>query len=143
MRRRYAHVPAAENPLRPETPKSPWSRRIGFPAPSGHFRIVLFLIGLIGCFCWVFVPSVYWLGSFSSLRSASVFLWFRFWFIGGFCVPFVFSSSAFQWFLRFLFPFVFRFPRWGLCVPFCFPMAGFSFPSSFSLVVVCPPLRSV
>ena len=49
MRRCYAHVPAAENPLRPEAPKSPWSRRIPFPAPSGHFRIVLFLIGLIGC----------------------------------------------------------------------------------------------
>lgn len=78
MRRRYAHVPAAENPLRQETPKSPWSRRIGFSAPSGHFRIVLFLIGLIGCLC---------LGSFSSLRSASVFLWFRSLIIGGFCVP--------------------------------------------------------
>ena len=47
MRRRYAHVPAAENPLRPEAPKSPWSRRIGFSAPSGHFRIVLFLIGFL------------------------------------------------------------------------------------------------
>lgn len=47
MRRCYAHVPAAVNPLRPEAPKSPWSRRILFPAPSGHFRIVLFLIGLV------------------------------------------------------------------------------------------------
>ena len=50
MRRCYAHVPAAENPLRPETPKSPWSRRIPFPAPSGHFRIVLFSIGF---FAWL------------------------------------------------------------------------------------------
>ena len=66
MRRCYAHVPAAENPLRPEAPKSPWSRRIGFSAPSGHFRIVLFLIGLIGCLCLssprLVVPSI---GSFS------------------------------------------------------------------------------
>lgn len=50
MRRCYAHVPAAENPLRPEAPKSPWSRRILFPAPSGHFRIVPFLIGFSAWF---------------------------------------------------------------------------------------------
>ena len=50
MRRCYAHVPAAENPLRPEAPKSPWSRRILFPAPSGHFRIVPFLIGFFAWF---------------------------------------------------------------------------------------------
>ena len=61
MRRCYAHVPAAENPLRPEAPKSPWSRQTVFPAPSGHFRIVLFLIGLIGCLCLGFLVcrSVY------------------------------------------------------------------------------------
>lgn len=75
MRRRYAHVPAAENPLRPEAPKSPWSRRIGFSAPSGHFRIVLFLIG---CFRWVFVPSVYWLGSFFVSSSGFRFPMFSF-----------------------------------------------------------------
>ena len=51
MRRCYARISTAVNPLRRETPKSPWSRWIGFSAPSGHFRIVLFLIGLIGCLC--------------------------------------------------------------------------------------------
>lgn len=72
MRRCYAHVPAAENPLRRKTPKSPWSRRIGFLAPSGHFRIVLFLIGLIGCLCLFSSAcrSVYWF--FFVLCSASV-----------------------------------------------------------------------
>lgn len=65
MRRRYARASAAENPLRPKTPKSPWSRRIGFSAPSGHFRIVLFLIGLIGCLCLGF-------------RSVVLLAWFFF-----------------------------------------------------------------
>ena len=91
MRRCYAHVPAAENPLRPEAPKSPWSRRILFPAPSGHFRIVLFLIGLIGCLC-LFSPGLSFRLSvlFRSL-SGFRFLWFRFSvFIGGLCVPSVF-----------------------------------------------------
>ena len=110
MRRRYAHVPAAENPLRPEAPKSPWSRWIGFPAPSGHFRIVLFLIGLIGCLC-LFSPacrSVYRFFSFSIrlpfpmvsffgfhrglMRSVCFFLSFAFrWFLG--CLRF--PSSVF------------------------------------------------
>lgn len=92
MRRCYAHVPAAENPLRPETPKSPWSRWIPFPAPSGRFRIVLFLIGLIGCLCLFpsACRSVYWF-FFRSLFGFR-FLWFRSSvFIGGLCVPSVFS----------------------------------------------------
>ena len=92
MRRCYAHVPAAENPLRPKAPKSPWSRRILFPAPSGHFRIVLFLIGLIGCLC-LFSPGLSFRLSvlFRSL-SGFRFLWFRSSvFIGGLCVPSVFS----------------------------------------------------
>ena len=92
MRRCYAHVPAAENPLRPKAPKSPWSRRILFPAPSGHFRIVPFLIGLIGCLC-LFSPGLSFRLSvlFRSL-SGFRFLWFRSSvFIGGLCVPSVFS----------------------------------------------------
>ena len=92
MRRCYAHVPAAESPLRPKAPKSPWSRRIPFPAPSGHFRIVLFLIGLIGCLC-LFSPGLSFRLSvlFRSL-SGFRFLWFRSsGFVGGLCVPSVFS----------------------------------------------------
>lgn len=50
MRQCYARASAAENPLRRKAPKSPWSRRIGFSAPSGHFRVVLFLIGF---FVWL------------------------------------------------------------------------------------------
>ena len=79
MRRRYAHVPAAENPLRPEAPKSPWSRRIPFPAPSGHFRIVLFLIGFFVWFLGLLIDGRF----FFVLCSASVFLWFRSSVIGG------------------------------------------------------------
>ncbi len=62
MRRCYARISTAVNPLRRETPKSPWSRWIGFSVPSGHFRIVLFLIGLIGCLCLFSSAcrSVYW-----------------------------------------------------------------------------------
>lgn len=92
MRRCYARASAAENPLRPEAPKSPWSRRIPFSAPSGHFRIVLFLIGLIGCLCSFSSAcrSVYWF-FFRSLFGFR-FLWFRSSvFIGGLCVPSVFS----------------------------------------------------
>lgn len=92
MRRCYARVSAAENPLRRETPKSPWSRWIGFSAPSGHFRIALFLIGLIGCLCLFSSAcrSVYWF-FFRSLFGFR-FLWFRsLVFIGGLCVPSVFS----------------------------------------------------
>lgn len=78
MRQCYARASAAENPLRRKAPKSPWSRRIGFSAPSGHFRVVLFLIGLIGCFCWFFVLSVYWLGSFFVSSSGFRFPMFSF-----------------------------------------------------------------
>ena len=99
MRRCYAHVPAAENPLRPEAPKSPWSRRIPFPAPSGHFRIVLFLIGLIGCLC-LFSPacrSVYWF--FFVLYPASVSY--------GFVLRFSLGAYAFRlFFLILCFPMV-------------------------------------
>ena len=59
MRRCYARISTAVNPLRRETPKSPWSRWIGFSAPSGHFRIVFRLFFLILC-----VPMVPWLPSF-------------------------------------------------------------------------------
>ena len=92
MRRCYARISTAVNPLRRETPKSPWSRWIGFSAPSGHFRIVLFLIGLIGCLCLFSSAcrSVYWF-FFRSLFGFR-FLWFRSSvFIGGLCVPSVFS----------------------------------------------------
>ena len=100
MRRCYAHVPAAENPLRPEAPKSPWSRRIVFSAPSGHFRIVLFLIGLIGCLC-LFSPacrSVY--RFFFVLYPASVSYGFVLRFSSGaYAFRLFFLSFAFRWFL--------------------------------------------
>lgn len=104
MRRCYAHVPAAENPLRPEAPKSPWSRRILFPAPSEHFRIVLFLIGLIGCLC-LFSPacrSVY--RFFFVLYPASVSY--------GFVLRFSLGAYAFRLFFLIL----------------CFPMVPWSPP---------------
>lgn len=116
MRRRYAHVPAAENPLRPEAPKSPWSRRIGFSAPSGHFRIVLFLIG---CFRWVFVPSVYWLGSFFVSSSGFRFPMFSFFDYRGLLrsvrssLMMAFRSVVFV-FCPYWRAYAFRFP--GLCV---------------------------
>ena len=120
MRRCYARISTAVNPLRRETPKSPWSRRIPFPAPSGHFRIVLFLIGLIGCLCLFSSAcrSVYWF-FFRSLFGFR-FLWFRSLVIGGLfafrlfflilCVPMVpwlpsffvvgFSIGGFMSFVR-------------------------------------------
>ena len=120
MRRCYARASAAENPLRRKAPKSPWSRWIGFSAPSGHFRVVLFLIGLIGCFCWFSSAcrSVYWF-FFRSLFGFR-FLWFRSLVIGGLfafrlfflilCVPMVpwlpsffvvgFSIGGFMSFVR-------------------------------------------
>lgn len=119
MRRCYAHVPAAENPLRRKTPKSPWSRRILFPAPSGHFRIVLFLIGLIGCFRWVFVPSVYWLGSFFVSSSGFRFPMFSFFDYRGLLrsvrssLMMAFRSVVFV-FCPYWRAYAFRFP--GLCV---------------------------
>lgn len=120
MRRCYAHVPAAENPLRPEAPKSPWSRRIGFSAPSGHFRIVLFLIGLIGCLCLFSPPacrSVY--RFFFVLYPASVSY--------GFVLRF--SSGAYAFRLFFLI----------LCVPMVpwspsFSVVGFSIGGFMSFV---------
>ena len=117
MRRRYAHVPAAENPLRPKAPKSPWSRRILFPAPSGHFRIVLFLIGLIGCLC-LFSPGLSFRLSvlFRSL-SGFRFLWFRSSvFIGGLCVPSVFSYPLLSDGSLVAFVFRRRFFHWGVHV---------------------------
>lgn len=109
MRRCYAHVPAAENPLRPEAPKSPWSRRILFPAPSGHFRIVLFLIGLIGCLC-LFSPacrSVYWF--FFVLYPASVSY--------GFVLRFSLGAYAFR-----LFSLILRVPWFSFFVRIGVPM---------------------
>ena len=99
MRRCYAHVPAAENPLRPEAPKSPWSRRIVFPAPSGHFRIALFLIGCLCLFFLVVVPSI---GSFSfSIRLPFPMVsFFGYW--GAFCVPSGFDGRLFRFRPRFL-----------------------------------------
>ena len=100
MRRCYARISTAVNPLRRETPKSPWSRWTGFSAPSGHFRIVLFLIGLIGCLCLFSSAcrSVYWF-FFRSLFGFR-FLWFRSLVIGGLFVSVCFFLSfAFRWFL--------------------------------------------
>ena len=82
MRRCYAHVPAAVNPLRPEAPKSPWSRRILFPAPSGHFRIVLFLIGFFVWFLGLLIDGWF----FFVLCSASVSYGFVLRLLGGFFV---------------------------------------------------------
>ena len=107
MRRCYAHVPAAENPLRPEAPKSPWSRRIPFPAPSGHFRIVPFLIGFSAWFPGLLIDGRF----FFVLCSASVSY--------GFVLRF--SSGAYAFRLFFLI----------LCVPMApwspsFFVVGFS-----------------
>lgn len=141
MRRCYAHVPAAENPLRPETPKSPWSRRIGFSAPSEHFRIVLFLIGFFvwflglsidGRFFFVLYPASVSYGFV--LRFSSGAYVFRLFFSypllsDGSLVASVFRSSllrscsVFRWGLLRSVVFVFR-PYWrayafrfpGLCV---------------------------
>ena len=117
MRRCYAHVSAAENPLRPEAPKSPWSRRIPFPAPSGHFRIVLFLIGLIGCLC-LFSPGLSFRLSVL-FRSLSGFRFLRFRssvFIGGLCVPSVFSYPLRSDGSLVAFVFRRRFFHWGVHV---------------------------
>lgn len=148
MRRCYAHVPAAENPLRPKTPKSPWSRRIPFPAPSGHFRIVLFLIGLIGCLR-LFSPacrSVY--RFFFVLYPASVSYGFVLRFSLGLMRSVCFLLSfAFRWFLgrlRFsssVFPlgvscrsFVPRFPL-SICPH---PFHGFVFPPPSPFLIRFP-----
>ena len=146
MRRCYAHVPAAENPLRPKAPKSPWSRRILFPAPSGHFRIVLFLIGLIGCLCLfsprLVVPSI---GSFSfSIRLPFPMVSF-FGFHWGLMRPVCFFLSfAFRWFLGCLRFSSSVFPLGVSCRSFVRPQVSFidllvsfswlCFPSSFPVL---------
>lgn len=83
MRQCYARASAAENPLRRETPKSPWSRRIGFSAPSGHFRVVLFLIGFFVWLLGLLIDGRFFFRSLFGFR----FLWFRSLIIGVFCVP--------------------------------------------------------
>ena len=96
MRRCYAHVPAAENPLRPETPKSPWSRRIVFPAPSGHFRTVLFLIGFLVWFLGLLIDGRF----FFVLCLASVSYGFVLRFSSGaYAFRLFFLSFAFRWLL--------------------------------------------
>ena len=148
MRRCYAHVPAAENPLRPEAPKSPWSRRIVFPAPSGHFRIVLFLIGLIGCLCLgsLVCRSVY--RFFFVLCPASVSYGFVLWLLGGFLRSVCFFLSfAFRWFLGRLRFSSSVFPLGGSCrssVPRfpllirSHPFHGFVFPPPFPFFIRFP-----
>ena len=144
MRRCYARISTAVNPLRRETPKSPWSRWIGFSAPSGHFRIVLFLIGLIGCLCLFSSAcrSVYWF-FFRSLFGFR-FLWFRSSVIGGLFVSVCFFLSfAFRWFLgclRFSIgggscrSSVSRFPLL-IC---SYPFHGFVFPPPFPFFIRFP-----
>lgn len=87
MRRCYARISTAVNPLRRETPKSPWSRRIGFSAPSGHFRIVPFLIGFFAWFLGLLIDGRF----FFVLCSASVSYGFVLRLLGGFSFPSVFS----------------------------------------------------
>lgn len=87
MRRCYARISTAVNPLRRETPKSPWSRWIGFSAPSGHFRIVLFLIGFFAWFLGLLIDGRF----FFVLCSASVSYGFVLRLLGGFSFPSVFS----------------------------------------------------
>ena len=130
MRRCYAHAPAAENPLRPEAPKSPWSRRIGFSAPSGHFRIVPFLIG---CLVWslgLLIDGRF----FFVLYPASVSYGFVLWLLGGLFVSvFVFSARSFA--LRSpSFPMVPVSPRFSF--PLRFVFHPLFFPSFFPMVSV-------
>lgn len=98
----FPYASRAAERLRPETPKSPWSRRILFPAPSRRFRIVPVLVGLIGC-----LYSVLWL-SFRYLVLFRSSLGFRFpWFrslvsLGALrsvrlMAGFPFSSLFFSW----------------------------------------------
>ena len=145
MRRCYAHVPAAENPLRPEAPKSPWSRRILFPAPSGHFRIVLFLIGCL-CLGSLVCRSVY--RFFFVLCPASVPYGFVLWLLGGFLRSVCFFLSfAFRWFLGRLRFSSSVFPLGGSCrssVPRfpllirSHPFHGFVFPPPFLFFIRFP-----
>ena len=145
MRRCYAHVPAAENPLRPEAPKSPWSRRILFPAPSGHFRIVLFLIGCLRLFSPA-CRSVY--RFFFVLYPASVSYGFVLQVSSGaFAFRLFFLSFAFRWSLGRLRFSSSVFPLGGSCrssVP-RFPLLirphpfhGFVFPPPFPFLIRFP-----
>ena len=140
MRRCYARASAAENPLRPEAPKSPWSRRIGFSAPSGHFRIVLFLIGFFVWFLGLLIDGRF----FFVLCSASVSY--------GFVLRFSLGAYVFRLFFLILcgpmvplvaFVFRRRFFHWGfmsfvrLQVSFIDPSVPFSwlcFSSSFPVL---------
>ena len=146
MRRCYAHVPAAENPLRPEVPKSPWSRRTVFPAPSGHFRIVLFLIGFFAWLLGLLIDGRF----FFVLCPASVSYGFVLWLLGGFLrsVRF-FLSFAFRWFLGRLRFSSSVFPLGGSCrssVPRfpllirSHPFHGFVFPPPFLFFIRFPLL---
>lgn len=92
----YASRPAKR--LRPKTPKSPWSRRILFPAPSGHFRIVPFLIGFFVWSLGLLIDSRF----FFVLCSASVSYGFVLWLLGAFCVPSGFDGWLFRFRPRFL-----------------------------------------
>lgn len=144
MRRCYAHVPAAENPLRPKAPKSPWSRRIPFPAPSGHFRIVLFLIGFSAWFLGLLIDGRF----FFVLCSASVSYGFVLRLLGGFFVSvWFFLSFAFRWLLGRLRFSSSVFPLGGSCrssVPrfplsICpHPFHGFVFPPPFLFLIRFP-----
>lgn len=145
MRRCYAHVPAAENPLRPEAPKSPWSRRILFPAPSGHFRIVPFLIGFSAWFLGLLIDGRFFFVLYPSsvsygfvLRFSSGAYAFRLFFLI-LCVPMApwspsffvvgFSIGGFMSFVRPQVSFIDSSASFSwLCLSSSFPV-----PHSFSL----------
>ena len=91
----YASRPARR--LRPKTPKSPWSRRIPFPAPSGHFRTVLFSIGFFAWSLGLLIDGRF----FFVLYPASVSYGFVLRLLGAFCVPSGFDGWLFRFRLRF------------------------------------------
>ena len=153
MRRCYARISTAVNPLRRETPKSPWSRRIVFPAPSGHFRIVLFLTGFFvwllgllidGRFFFVLYPASVPYGFV--LRFSSGAYAFRLFFLI-LCVPMVpwspsffvvgFSIGGFMSFVRPQVSFIDLSASFSwLCLSSSFPV-----PHSFSLFRLSLRLR--
>ena len=144
MRRCYAHVPAAENPLRPETPKSPWSRRIVFPAPSGHFRIVLFLIGCLVWFLGLLIDGRFFFVLYPASVSYGFVLRFS---SGAYAFRLFFLSFAFRWLLGRLRFSSSVFPLGGSCrssVPrfplsICpHPFHGFVFPPPFPFLIRFP-----
>ena len=92
----YASRPARR--LRPKTPKSPWSRWIVFPAPSGHFRIVLFLTGFFVWLLGLLIDGRFF--SFSVRLPFPMVSFFGYW--GAFCVPSGFDGWLFRFRLRFL-----------------------------------------